>query len=585
MKMTPLGKGIIVAAIVGAGLFGAYRMGYLNTPAPQLASVPPKIDIPGQNGNISQAALPTGYSQVALTPSNNSYTPKVMTLAWNATMGLQYANGDVITAPDSLMAKRGIHVALVREDDYSKQQAELTLFAAEVAKGVAYPTQGAAFTIIMGDGYPAYVQGLQEQFVKLNQQVQVVGAIGYSRGEDKCMLPPKVKANAQLAKGSLIGAVLRDGDWNICVKWASDNGIRINPDEKTYDPDAMNFVAVDSFQQADEKLIAGYCEDRLNVTTNRKQNVCQNGTATWTPGDVTVAKKKGGVVPVASTKEYMWQMPAVVIGNKQWMENNRAWVENFLAAALEGGEQVRSSEAALLKGAAVSAKVYKEENAEYWARYYKGVTETDATGQLVSLGGSTANGVADNAYLFGLNGNDNLYKRVYNVYGGIAKAYYPKLLPALVPYDQVVNTSYVQGVILKTSAMPAASVPTYRADVNTSNVIAKRSYSIEFDTGKASFTGNAMNQLDQVLNGAAVTGLYVQVNGHTDNIGNPDSNIDLSKKRADAVKRWLVQNSSTMNEQRVRTRAYGDTQPVDDNHTPSGRSHNRRVEIILSATE
>jgi outer membrane protein OmpA-like peptidoglycan-associated protein len=281
----------------------------------------------------------------------------------------------------------------------------------------------------------------------------------------------------------------------------------------------------------------------------------------------------------------MWQMPAVVIGNKQWMEQNRSWVENFLAAAFEGGEQVRSSDVALMKAAAVAARVYKEENAEYWARYYKGVQETDATGQLVSLGGSIANGVADNAYLFGLNGNDNLYKRVYNVYGGIAKSYYPKLLPALVPYEQVVNTTYLQGVIAKTSSMPAPAVPTFRSDVATPNVVAKRSYSIEFDTGKATFTGSAMQQLDQVLNAAAVTGLYVQINGHTDNVGNPDSNLELSKRRAEAVKRWLIENSTTMNAQRVRTRAYGDTMPIDDNRSAAGRAHNRRVEVILSNNE
>ena len=55
--------------------------------------------------------------------------------------------------------------------------------------------------------------------------IDVVGALGYSRGEDKCMLPAEVATDPQKARGSLIGAVLRDGDWNICIKYASDNKI------------------------------------------------------------------------------------------------------------------------------------------------------------------------------------------------------------------------------------------------------------------------------------------------------------------------------------------------------------------------
>ena len=51
----------------------------------------------------------------------------------------------------------------------------------------------------------------------------------------------------------------------------------------------------------------------------------------------------------------------------------------------------------------------------------------------IRLGGSTTNNLADNLYLLGLNGNDNLYKRVYTVYGGIAKSLYPQEMPVVLP--------------------------------------------------------------------------------------------------------------------------------------------------------
>lgn len=587
MRVTPFGKAAAIGLIVAGLGFGVYKadgFGYFNTKPIAAASVTPKFDYAGSGAGPATST----NTQVNLAPVSSTYTAKLVTIPWNAAQGLLYANGGVISTPDSLMAKRGVKLQLVREDDYGKMLGEMIIFAKAVAAGNNEPKQGAAFALIMGDGYPAFIAGAQEQLSKINQQLEVIVAVGYSRGEDKCMLPSDVKVDPQRARGALIGAVLRDGDWNICVKWASDNGIPINPDEKTYDPNALNFVSVSAFTDADQNYIAGYCEERQVVNngkaTGEKRRVCQNGTATWTPGDVNVAMKRGGLVAVASTREYMWQMPAIIITNKQWAAQNPALVENFITAALEGGEAVKSSDAALARGSVVAAAVFKEESPEWWSKYYKGTTEKDKTGQLIQLGGSTVNGFADNAYLFGLNGNDNLYKRVYTVFGEITSKYYPNELPKVIPYDQVVNTRYLQGVLSKATNLAAPAAPVYNAQAQ-GTVVAKRSYAIEFDTGRATFTPVAVKTLDDVLNSIAVTGLSVQVNGHTDNIGSQEANIELSKKRAEAVKNWLIQNSNTITAARVRTRAYGDTQPVVDNTSAAGRARNRRVEIILLDTQ
>lgn len=587
------GKAILIALVVGTVAFGynwADNRGYFSSKQTQASSVPPRMDIPTSPG-VSPVAniVPAGSSSVALAPSDGTYTARMLVIPWNAQMGLMYANGDALTAAGSLMHKAGVRLKIERQDDYAQMLTEQVKFAKQVAAGVAQPSEGAAFVVIMGDGYPAYIAGAQESLSKLGQQLQVIGAVGYSRGEDKCMLPAAVKVDASKAKGSLIGAVIRDGDWNICVKWASDNGIGVNPDEKTYDPNAMNFVAVNAFTEADEKLIAGYCEDRPVVSNGKRtgetRKVCQNGTATWTPGDVKVAREKGGVVSIASTKEYMWQMPATVIGNKQWMDQNPLFTQNLLAAALKGGELVRGDDSALDQGAVVAAKVFNEENAAYWKKYYKGVQEQDRTGQLVQLGGSTAIGVADNAFLFGLNGNDNLYKRVYNVFGQVASKYYPDVMPKVVPYDQVVTVKHLQAIVAKAKDTGKADVPIFSQNAPTTGTFAKKVYAIEFETGKATFTPTAMRTLEDLLNQVAVSGLTVQVNGHTDNIGNPQSNIALSKARAEAVKSFLVTNAgSSFPADRVRTRGYGDTTPVSDNATTDGRARNRRVEVLLLTT-
>jgi len=59
--------------------------------------------------------------------------------------------------------------------------------------------------------------------------------------------------------------VLRDGDWNIAQKWEGDNGIKNNPDEKTWDPDAVNWLNASDYNVAAADYVAGKCDDRKVV--------------------------------------------------------------------------------------------------------------------------------------------------------------------------------------------------------------------------------------------------------------------------------------------------------------------------------
>jgi outer membrane protein OmpA-like peptidoglycan-associated protein len=577
-NMKPLPKAVILFSVVGLIGFGVSKLmdaGYFAEKRSVAASVPPSIDLPSSN------VVASGSTAMSVQRANSNVQLTVAQIPWNATIGLHYANGGVETAGGSLMAKNGVNVKLVRFDEYPKMIAEQVKFANDVKSGKAAPA-GAAFAVMMGDGYAGYVAGLNEA-VGAEGQFAVIGALGYSRGEDACMMKPEIVANK--GRGALIGGVLGDGDINICIKYAADNGTSVNPDVRTFDPNAMNFVATDSFVAADEKLIAGACEERELVENGKKAGkkvkVCVNGTATWTPGDVKIAQKLGGIVKAASTKEYMWQMPAVVIGYKPWMEQNQPVVKAFLAAAFEGGEAVRNNDDALTKGAEVSAKVYNEESAAYWKKYFRGVNEPDAKGQMISLGGSTTNGLADNAYLLGLSGNDNLYKRVYTVFGNINAKYFPDMLKSVPAYDSVVDAKYVEALMSTASSIATPAKPIFSGNA-TGTEFAGRSYSIEFESGKATFGPGAVRALNELLNELSVSGLTVQINGHTDSVGNPAGNMVLSKARADAVKQFLVTNAgSSFPNERVVTRGFGDSQPVADNATFAGKAKNRRVEVIL----
>ncbi|MGF6531934.1 outer membrane protein OmpA-like peptidoglycan-associated protein [Paraburkholderia sp. GAS206C] len=102
-----------------------------------------------------------------------------------------------------------------------------------------------------------------------------------------------------------------------------------------------------------------------------------------------------------------------------------------------------------------------------------------------------------------------------------------------------------------------------------------------FDSGKAQLKDGStrvmVNALEMIR---AHTDKRILVAGHTDNVGDPDSNLKLSTARAEAVRNWLIEASGIPATQ-FAIQGYGDTRPAADNHTEAGRAKNRRVEITL----
>jgi outer membrane protein OmpA-like peptidoglycan-associated protein len=71
----------------------------------------------------------------------------------------------------------------------------------------------------------------------------------------------------------------------------------------------------------------------------------------------------------------------------------------------------------------------------------------------------------------------------------------------------------------------------------------------------------------------------VQLEGHTDNTGDANSNKQLSLARANAVKDSLV--SSGIDAGRVTTEGYGQEKPIASNDTETGKARNRRLELVV----
>lgn len=585
VKIKPAGK--VALLVLALGVAGGLYMALKPERQTVQSVVPLSADLPTAAPTEQVSTGPVALPSVDLASPNGKPEIRAHVWAWNSQMGKFFANGGPQTTEGSLMDKQGVRVRFIRQDNTSQNQAELIAFAKALQKGDPEPSVGVHFVSIMGDASAQFVKAVNDQITPL--KCEIVSSNGYSRGEDKFMGLPSWKEQPQNAKGALVAAVLRDGDWNIVVKWAADNGLKVNPDERTYDPEAINWLAADDYLKAAEAYITGVCEERDVVKngkrTGSQQKVCVNGVTTWTPGDVNVATRKGGLVSIVSTKEYRYQMPEVTIGIDKWNQAHSAYVASYVAGILEGGAAVRSDPKALQKAAEISAQIYKEENAAYWKKYFKVREEEDATGMSVELGGSSVNTLADNEQLFGLApGSSNIFGATYTIFANIVKQQYPSILPEYPPVEQVVNTQYIKLAALKIQNKTKADLPRFEESVDLSQTVSKRAWTILFDSGKATITPASRATLQELTRHLEIAGgLAIRIEGHTDSQGDPTMNRILSQARAEAVRDYLMGVSTTNfpAERFVRPVGYGQDQPVAPNYTEAGRAQNRRVVIAL----
>jgi OOP family OmpA-OmpF porin len=105
---------------------------------------------------------------------------------------------------------------------------------------------------------------------------------------------------------------------------------------------------------------------------------------------------------------------------------------------------------------------------------------------------------------------------------------------------------------------------------------------LTFDTDSAAIDPESRQVLDEI---AGVLANHptarIRVEGHTDSIGAPDVNRQLSQARAEATKRYLGEQG--IDASRVEAVGHGADQPIDSNDNPAGRARNRRTEMVVTS--
>lgn len=595
-KLTTFVEGAILVIVLGVVLTGVYFL------APGLRVGGSKV-LSGLNiskDNIDNTGQYTKLDVPSTSVSTKVSSKPLMRIAeyaWNANAGQIVANGGPRTTKGSILEGLGVNLEIVRLDGVADLRNMQIKFVEEFDKGNDNPSSDkSAFGVaIMGDGSPAYVTELQEaldaKFSKGKYHAQIVGGYGLSFGEDKLIGPRIWKDNPKSMLGCVISSVSGDGDWVVAVNYCFANSLKVNTDVTTYDPQAVNFVPSkdDDYINSVKELIAsqtqGYTVPLKEVVdgklTGKKVNRKIDGATTWTPGDKLAFDALSGFTDVISTKDFNNQMCAVLVVIKEYALKHDKEIINILKGTYIGGDQIKSSDEWLHSASNAVCKTYNFESGKYWYDLFKGQKGTK-DGLDYNIGGSKVFNYADALQYFGISDGDNRYKSVYNQ----VSKYLVELNPCgfnqnckngVVPYDDAVNLYFLKSI----NDIQAGKKDTVSYSETKTTALADGNWRINFSIGSSEITESSYKDIESIYNLLIqAENTKINVIGFTDNVGNPDNNLILSKSRAQSVVNYLI--SKGINKQRFQLiDGKGQENPVADNSTSTGKAKNRRTEIVF----
>jgi NitT/TauT family transport system substrate-binding protein len=282
----------------------------------------------------------------------------------------------------------------------------------------------------------------------------------------------------------------------------------------------------------------------------------------WSPDVYVAAREREGGHILASTKEASNLIADIFVARGDFIEKHPEDLRRFVGGWLKGVDM---------------ANQHPDKAALLLSKSFSGVGLEDAKGMLQDV---KLPNFAENRAFFDPKGSLVNYHSIYKTAQGIWRKI-GSVKDVFEPY-QTVDTRFLEGASEWFAAQAAEAKPEFEFKTparSTTAPILTKTVSVYFPSGSSTLDENVKAVLEtQVVDLAATFGsAYMRIAGNTDNVGNHDSNVRLSRARAEGVAQFLVSKGFERNKFEVV--GNGPDKPVASNDTDEGRAKNRRTDF------
>lgn len=523
MKLTAFAKLFIAAVILGAVAFIGYKNGWFaslsGTPSQPTSTAAPS----GASGAV--ASTPPAAGPSGSTGSGPAAGARKKIVVGVNDFGGAYAglvaNDGAIAGPNSLFAKEGLDV-------------EIRLVRGSKERLADFDAGKIDVMLLTLD----YVANLYSDYKKKNVELATFFFVDWSRGNLGIVTKPGFNTIESLKKARI--ATTRNTPTHYF---------------------ALTLLERSSLKPADiEAVKAGFVYAKKTPDAGELFNRGEvDAVAIWEP-HLTEAMTKGNGKLLVSTMTATNLVADVLFARRDFLTENAAVMPAFIRAWLGGVEKLKADPEA---GIAVISTAF---------------AQAPELTRSVLAKIKPAN-FADNRVFFGLETESSPYERllsdaarIWKKEGIIDEAPAPKTV-AMTKFLESLAPAYRDQKVEETFHFGAA--PGQKVEP-----ILTKSASIYFASGSAELDANARKVVDEFAN--EIVGIFqnsfIRVEGNTDSTGNKKSNVELSKKRAEAVVDYLI-TRQRFDPARFVAVGNGPDRPIGDNKTDEGREWNRRTDF------
>jgi NitT/TauT family transport system substrate-binding protein len=516
-RLTPFSK-VLIGLIVSGSLAAAVYT-RRDRAKEWLAAVAGGRTVPGTGPNASEGPGP-GKRPVTVAVSQ-----------WPGHLALVVGAGGLTTQPGSAAAEEGLDLRIVFiEDAPSKNK------ALQEGKIDAVWETVDELPIALGT------------FRQAQQEVRAFIQIDWSRGGDACVATKEVKTVEDVLGRK--SAVLMFSPDHTVFEFMITNS-RLTPDQIVKVRKDTSF-SMDDFTYA--RILFG--QGKIDVA------------CLWEP-DVTLAlASRPGAHRLFSTADATELVADTLVARKEFLDLYPDLATKLARVWFAGVKQAQADRPAAAKLISTVCSRFRDE------------LGYEAT--LKSLDWVKWTDLADNVRMFGLDGQLPNFDRVYNQADSIWIQYpqaeiKDRFAPATIRDDRVVRRIWEAAGKKVTprqeryqSAVAAGGRPLFTKPV-----------SISFPTNRSELSAEAMAAVNHHLlpQLEIARGMYIRVEGNTDNVGDERANQVLSERRAQSIVDYLV--SRGVESSRIVGRGNGATKPIASNKTDAGRARNRRTDVLF----